>query len=70
MAARYATTTFVIQLASGAQHLVTQGALRDSTHPAVVAAPALFMTGVPVVGKDIDGKKAARLAAYPADTEF
>ena len=70
MAARYATTTFVIQLASGASHLVVQGSLRDSTHAAVTAAPGLFMTGAPVVGRDIDATMAGRLAAYPAGTEF
>lgn len=70
MAARYATTTFVIQLASGASHLVTTGALRDSTHAAVVAAPGLFTTTPPTAGKEVDAKMAGRLAAYPACTEF
>lgn len=70
MAARYANTTFVMQLASGASHLVQQGSLRDSTHAAVVAAPGLFTTVAPVAGKDVDGKMSGRLAAYPAGTEF
>ena len=70
MAARYATTTFVIQLASGASHLVQQGSLRDSLHPAVTAAPGLFGTTAPVAGKDVDAKMFGRLAVYPAGTEF
>ena len=70
MAARYALTTFVMQLPSGASHLVQQGSLRDSLHPAVVAAPSLFTTTVPVAGKDVDAKMAGRLAVYPAGTEF
>jgi hypothetical protein len=70
VAARYATDTFVMQLASGANHGVTKGSLRDSLHPAVVAAPALFTTTAPVAGKEIDGKMAGRLASYPAGTEF
>lgn len=70
MAARYASTTFVIQLASGASHLVQQGSLRDSLHPAVTAAPGLFVTTAPTAGKEIDGKTAGRLAVYPAGTEF
>jgi hypothetical protein len=37
MAARYATSTFVITLASGASHLVIAGAHRDSTHEAVTS---------------------------------
>ena len=70
IAARYATTTFVAQLASGANHLVQQGSLRDSTHPVVVSYAALFGSAAPVTGKDVDGKTAQRLAAYPAGTEF
>lgn len=70
MAARYATTTFVMQLASGASHLVQAGSLRDSTHPAVVAAASLFTTAAPTAGKEIDGKTSGRLASYPAGTEF
>jgi len=70
MAARYATTTFVMQLASGAQHLVQKGSLRDSAHPAVVAAASLFTTTAPAAGTDVDAKMSGRLAAYPAGTEF
>jgi hypothetical protein len=70
MAARYATDTFVVQLASGASHLVQKGSLRDSLHPAVTANPGAFTTTAPVAGKDVDGKMFARLAAYPAGTEF
>jgi hypothetical protein len=61
VAARYATSTFVITLASGASHLVIVGAHRDSTHEAVTTAPALFSTTPPV----IHPRLAAWLAAYP-----
>ena len=44
MAARYATSTFSITLASGASHLVIIGAHRDSTHEAVTANPGAFGT--------------------------
>ena len=56
MAARYALQSFVVQLPSGASHHVELGALRDSTHGAVTAAPALFSTVQPSVHP--------RLAAY------
>jgi hypothetical protein len=70
MAARYATETFVIQLASNASHLVLEGSLRDSTHPAVVAVPSKFTTTPPVLGQGhIDPKLYARLQAVPAGTE-
>jgi len=49
MAARFALTSFTVQLASGTSHLVVVGALRDSTHPAVTTAPGLFSTVPPVV---------------------
>ena len=48
MAARYALTTFNIQLASGS-HTVIEGSLRDSTHGAVTGAAALFGTVPPVL---------------------
>lgn len=70
IAARYATTTFVIQLPSGASHVVQQGSTRDSLEAAVTGAPALFTTVAPVAGKDVDGKTAQRLAVYPRGTEF
>jgi hypothetical protein len=62
VAARYATTTFTIQLASGSSHQVIIGALRDSTHPAVTSAAALFSAVPPV----IHPRLAAYLAVYPA----
>lgn len=65
MAARYALTTFTIQLASGASHLVIIGALRDSTHPAVTGAAALFsVTPVPV-----HPRLQQYLNVYPAGSE-
>lgn len=50
MAARYALTTFNIQLATGS-HTVIEGSLRDSTHGAVTGAPALFGTTPPVLNQ-------------------
>jgi hypothetical protein len=60
----------VIQLASGAAHLVQRGSLRDSTHAAVTAVPSKFTTTPPVAGVDVDGKTIGRLALYPAGTEL
>lgn len=68
MTARYATSTFVIQLPSGASHLVEKGSLRDSAHAAVVAQPGLFTTTPPVVS-DVGQNQWNRLQAYPAGTE-
>jgi hypothetical protein len=51
VANRYATDTFVIQLPTGGSHLVIEGSLRDSAHPAVTGAPGLFTTVPPVLGK-------------------
>lgn len=71
MAARYATDTFTVQLPSGASHLVVEGSLRDSTHPAVTANPGAFSTSTPAVGKGhVNDKLFGRLQAYPAGTEF
>ena len=71
MAARYATDTFTVQLPSGASHLVVEGSLRDSAHPAVTAAPGLFTTAAPVIGRGhVNDKLFGRLQAYPAGTEF
>jgi hypothetical protein len=60
MAARYATDTLVIQLATGS-HRVIIGALRDSTHPAVTAQPGLFSVSPPQVHPRLQ----AYLNAYP-----
>jgi len=62
MAARFALSAFVIQLASGASHHVELGALRDSTHGAVTSAPGLFSTVQPTVHPRL----AAYLVSYPA----
>jgi hypothetical protein len=61
VAARYALSTFVVQLPSGASHLV-EGALRDSAHPAVTANAAAFTT-TPVTPKSVHLQQ--YLAAYP-----
>lgn len=63
MTAQYALSTFVIQLPSGASHLVVQGALRDSAHPAVVAQPTLFSASA-VTPMSVQLRQ--YLAAYPA----
>jgi hypothetical protein len=63
MTAMYALSTFTVQLPSGASHLVVQGALRDSTHPAVTTAAALFSAS-PVVPASVHLRQ--YLAAYPA----
>ena len=65
MANRYALTTFNIQLATGS-HTVIEGSLRDSTHPAVTGAPALFGTVPPVLGQGhVNDKLFSFLTAYP-----
>ena len=65
MAARYATDTFNIQLATGS-HSVIEGSLRDSTHPAVTGAPALFTTVAPVLNTGhMNHRLYQYLLAYP-----
>lgn len=70
MAARYATDTFVLQLASGASVLVVEGSLRDSTRAEVVAEPGKFTTTPPVLGQGhISALLYGHLQAHPAGTE-
>ena len=64
VANRYATSTFSIQLASGASHLVVIGAHRDSTHEAVTSNPGAFGT-TPLAVPQISPRLAAYLVAYP-----
>jgi hypothetical protein len=65
VAARYALTTFNIQLATGS-HTVIEGSLRDSTHGAVTGAPALFGTVAPVLGQGhVNDKLFGYLQSYP-----
>ena len=65
MAARYATETFNIQLATGS-HSVIEGSLRDSTHGAVTGAPALFTTTPPVLNTGhMNSRLYGYLQAYP-----
>jgi hypothetical protein len=65
VANRWATQTFNIQLASGS-HTVIEGSLRDSAHPAVTGAPALFGTVPPVLNTGhIDHRLYQYLLAYP-----
>jgi hypothetical protein len=65
VAARYALTSFNIQLATGS-HTVIEGSLRDSTHGAVTGAPALFGTVPPVLGTGhVNDKLYGYLQAYP-----
>jgi hypothetical protein len=63
VAARYALSTFVVQLSTGGSQLVVEGALRDSTHQAVVDHPTLFSSS-PVTPKSVH--LLSYLAAYPA----
>lgn len=46
MVAKYALQPFMIRLASGADHFVDVGALRDSASAVVVAAPNMFTTAM------------------------
>ena len=46
MANKYALAPFSIQLASGAQHFVDAGAMRDSASAVVTAAPSMFTTAM------------------------
>lgn len=46
MVAKYALAPFTIRLASGADHFVDVGALRDSAGAVVTAAPAMFTTAM------------------------
>jgi hypothetical protein len=65
MAARYATQTFNIQLATGS-HTVIEGSLRDSAHGAVTAAPGLFSVSPPVLGQGhVNDKLWGYLQSYP-----
>jgi hypothetical protein len=59
----YALQTFVVQLPGGASHLVVEGAVRDSLHPAVTAAAGLFSAS-PVTPKSVHLRQ--YLAVYPA----
>ena len=54
-----------------ASHLVLEGSLRDSAHPAVTANPSAFSVSAPVAGAGhVTGELFGRLAAYPAGTEL
>ncbi len=69
MAANYATQSFTVRLASGADYFVAQGARRDSVTDAALIAlnPGNFTTTAPVAGVgNITGVMAGYLAAYPA----
>lgn len=46
MANKYALAPFTIQLASGAQHFVEFGGMRDSASAVVAAAPSFFTTAI------------------------
>ena len=68
MAPRYATETFSVTI-GGAHHTVVKGARRDSTHPAVLAAPALFTTS-PLPPPGIHPQLQAYMMTYPAGPEL
>jgi len=66
MAARYALTTFNIQLATGGSHTVIEGSLRDSSHGACTGAPGLFGTVPPALGQGhVNDKLFQYLTANP-----
>jgi hypothetical protein len=46
MANKYALQAFTVRLASGADHFVEQGALRDSASAVVATAPLMFTTAM------------------------
>ena len=70
MAARYATDTFVLQLASGASVLIVEGSLRDSTRAEVTGVPGKFSTSAPVLGQGHVGSLLyGWLQQHPAGTE-
>ena len=51
--------------------LTEAGALRDSTHPAVIANPAAFSTAAPVAGQGhVSGSLLQYLAVHPSGPEF
>ena len=72
MAARYALSSFWWTTASGAQHFVIEGALRDSVTSAVaVALPSLFTATPPAAGTGhITGKLAQHLAQQAGGSEL
>lgn len=71
MAARYCLQSHVYCPAVGAPILMHEGALRDSTHAAVVANPSLFTTVAPVVGTGhIDPKLFQYLTVHAAGPEL
>lgn len=53
MANKYALAPFVIQLASGAQHFVDAGAMRDSASAVVTAAPLMFTTAMTLAASTV-----------------
>jgi hypothetical protein len=73
MAARYALQDFWWTTAAGASVFIAEGSLRDSvTSPVAVALPSFFGTVAPVAGGSphMTGRRAQRLAMYPADSEL
>lgn len=53
MANKYALQSFSIQLASGAQHFVDAGALRDSASAVAVAVPSMFTTAITLAASTV-----------------
>lgn len=67
MANRYATATVHYHNTStGKDEQVPAGALRDSTHQAVVQMPSAFRTTPLVAGPDCTGVLAQYLLTYPS----
>ena len=53
MANKYALAPFTIRLASGADHFVDVGAMRDSASAVVTAAPLMFTTAITLAASTV-----------------
>lgn len=53
MANKYALQPFVIRLASGADHFVDAGAMRDSASAVVTSAPLMFTTAMTLAASTV-----------------
>jgi hypothetical protein len=66
-----AATPPAVNSAAVASILTVEGALRDSAHPVVVAAPSLFSVSAPVAGQGhVSPGMIQYLAVHPAGPEF
>lgn len=58
-----------MRLASGADHLVIQGSLRDSAHGAVTGTPGSFWTTTPPTLTSVGALLFGHLQAHPGGSE-